>query len=394
MNKQYTFWMMVSVVAISGLSQGMLLPAIAMIFEKQGISSSFNGLHATALYIGILIISPFLEKPMQRFGMKPIVLLGGFMVIVSLFFFTQTFSFWAWFILRFAIGVGDHMLHVGTQTWITTASEPGKVGKNVSIYGVFFGLGFAAGPYLASTVEYGLATPFIISTILCLLGWLLMLPTQNAYPEQAAPEHQAETSFIRYKKVLQFSWLALLAPFVYGLLEAMLNSNLPVYTMRNGLSVEQISFLLPAFSIGGIMTQVPLGITSDRFGRGKVLTWIFVLSSFIFLAVALWEQYYWVQFGLVLLSGMIVGSTFSMGLGFMTDLLPKYLLPAGNILCGIAFSLGSIIGPVFGGIFIENVKGVSFYISISILLTLVSIVYVSRSKQRAEQLVESKAENF
>lgn len=385
---------MVSVVAISGLSQGMLLPAIAMIFEKQGISSSFNGLHATALYIGILIISPFLEKPMQRFGMKPIVLLGGFMVIVSLFFFTQTFSFWAWFILRFAIGVGDHMLHVGTQTWITTASEPGKVGKNVSIYGVFFGLGFAAGPYLASTVEYGLATPFIISTILCLLGWLLMLPTQNAYPEQAAPEHQAETSFIRYKKVLQFSWLALLAPFVYGLLEAMLNSNLPVYTMRNGLSVEQISFLLPAFSIGGIMTQVPLGITSDRFGRGKVLTWIFVLSSFIFLAVALWEQYYWVQFGLVLLSGMIVGSTFSMGLGFMTDLLPKYLLPAGNILCGIAFSLGSIIGPVFGGIFIENVKGVSFYISISILLTLVSIVYVSRSKQRAEQLVESKAENF
>jgi MFS family permease len=391
---KYTFWIMISAVAISGLSQGMLLPAIAMIFEEHGISSSFNGLHATALYIGILVISPLLEKPMHRFGMKPIILLGGFMVIVSLFFFIQTFSFWVWFLLRFAVGVGDHMLHVGTQTWITTTSESGKVGKNVSIYGVFFGIGFAIGPYLASTVQHGLATPFIISTILCLIGWMLMLPAQNAYPEQAAPEHQSETSFTRYKKVLQFSWLALLAPFVYGLLEAMLNSNLPVYALRKGLSVEQISFLLPAFAIGGIITQVPLGVVSDRFGRGKVLTWIFVSSSLIFLAAAFLEQYYWIQFGLVLLSGMIVGSTFSMGLGFMTDLLPKYLLPAGNILCGITFSMGSIIGPIFGGIFIEHIHGISFYVSIALLLGIVSIIYLIRFKQQEAEGVAGKAGNF
>ena len=53
---------MVGIVAISGLSQGMLLPAIAMIFEQEGVSSSINGIHATALYIGILVISPFLEN--------------------------------------------------------------------------------------------------------------------------------------------------------------------------------------------------------------------------------------------------------------------------------------------------------------------------------------------
>ncbi len=38
----------------------------------------------------------------------------------------------------------------------------------------------------------------------------------------------------------------------------------------------------------------------------------------------------------------------------MTDLLPRHLLPAGNILSGIAFSLGSILGPVLGGVFIEK----------------------------------------
>ena len=62
MSMRFTFWIMVGIVAISGLSQGMLLPAIAMIFEQEGVSSSINGIHATALYIGILVISPFLEN--------------------------------------------------------------------------------------------------------------------------------------------------------------------------------------------------------------------------------------------------------------------------------------------------------------------------------------------
>ena len=33
----FYFWIMVGIVAISGLSQGMLLPAIAMIFEQEGL---------------------------------------------------------------------------------------------------------------------------------------------------------------------------------------------------------------------------------------------------------------------------------------------------------------------------------------------------------------------
>ena len=44
----------------------------------------------------------------------------------------------------------------------------------------------------------------------------------------------------------------------------------------------------------------------------------------------------------------------------MTDLLPRHLLPAGNILSGIAFSLGSIMGPVLGCIY-RKIQYTSFY---------------------------------
>ena len=48
------FWILVIIVSISGFSQGMLLPLISAIFEKDGISSAMNGLNATGLYIGTL----------------------------------------------------------------------------------------------------------------------------------------------------------------------------------------------------------------------------------------------------------------------------------------------------------------------------------------------------
>ena len=123
MNKEtMRFWILISIVAISGFSQGMLLPLIAIIFENDGISSSLNGLNATGLYIGILLISPFMEFPLRKYGYKPVIILGGLLVVVSLMLFPLWKSFWFWFILRLLIGIGDHALHFGTQTCITSFS--------------------------------------------------------------------------------------------------------------------------------------------------------------------------------------------------------------------------------------------------------------------------------
>ena len=66
-----------AIVSISGFSQGMLLPLISVIFEQDGVSAMLNGLSATGLYIGTLLISPFIEPPLRKFGYKPIIIVGG-----------------------------------------------------------------------------------------------------------------------------------------------------------------------------------------------------------------------------------------------------------------------------------------------------------------------------
>jgi MFS family permease len=371
---QLRFWILVSIVAISGFSQGMLLPLISIIFEQDGVSAALNGLNATALYIGILLISPFMEPPLRKFGYKPIVITGGLIVIVALALFPLWKTFWFWFFLRLSIGIGDNALHFGTQTWITSVTPKEKRGRNISIYGLFFGIGFAIGPLMTPLISIHEALPFIISAGFCLIAWLFLFILKNDYPEQTVELSSIKDTASRFGKTIKYSWVALLPPVGYGFLEASLNGSFPVYALRIGIDVTSVSILLASFAFGGIVFQLPLGILSDKYGRKIILTFILLLGSLSFFMASFLEQ---TIIGLTIclfIAGMLVGSTFSLGISYMTDLTPKPLLPTGNILCGIAFSLGSLSGPYLGGLFIQFIDGVSFFFVISTMLFLVFLV--------------------
>jgi MFS family permease len=374
MNNKLLFSVLILIVGISGFSQGMLLPIIAIIFENDGISSSLNGFHAASLYIGILLISPFMEAPLRKYGYKPLILFGGITVILSLALFPVWKSFWFWFVLRFFIGIGDHTLHFATQTWITAISPKTKRGRNLAIYGLFFSLGFMVGPMMTKLIEINQSLPFIITSILSLLAWSAVFLIGNELPEQDDSE---STSFFgtlkRFTKVSRIAWVAFLLPFTFGVLEASLNSNFPVFALRSGIDLTAVSIIIPAFSAGTLLTQIPLGMISDRFGRRKTLLTILFSGFAIFTLAGIYSYSVLGLFICFMFGGMMVGSTFSLGISYMADLLPRNLLPAGNLLCSIFFSLGSIGGPFFGGLVIEHIQGGNFFYMISIMLFLVFI---------------------
>lgn len=390
MNKENTrFWILVSIVAISGFSQGMLLPLIAIIFENEGISSSLNGLNATGLYIGILLISPFMEYPLRKYGYKPVIILGGLLVVLSLILFPFWKSFWFWFVLRLLIGIGDHALHFGTQTWITSSSPEHKRGRNISLYGLFFGVGFAIGPLMAPLVKINEALPFIISSILCLIAWVFIFTLKNDFPEQTIEVNSLKETIKRFKKATKYGWVAFLPPLGYGFLEASLNGSFPVYGLRIGLEVSSVSILLTSFAIGAIVFQLPLGILSDKYGRRNILMIILFAGFLSFSAASFLEESLTALTICLFMAGMVVGSTFSLGISFMTDLMPKNLLPTGNLLCGVAFSIGSLIGPYLGGVFIQYFKSISFFNIISMMLLLIFLIVVLFGQKQAATKKES-----
>ncbi|ANU16589.1 MFS transporter [Planococcus maritimus] len=377
------FWILVAIVSISGFSQGMLLPLIAVIFEQDGVSSALNGLSATGLYIGIIVVAPFMEPQLRKFGFKPLILVGGAMVILALLSFPLWKSVLFWFVLRILIGVGDQALHFSTQTWITSTSHHHKLGRNIAIYGMSFSVGFGAGPLFVPLVQVFEALPFIISGGLCLIAWSLVFFLRNDFPEYSASSMGAKGTLQRFRTALIIGWVAFLPPLGYGFLEASLSAIYPVYALRQSFDISMVSYILAAFSVGAIATQLPLGELSDRIGRKKVLMLALSGGGVSFLVATFVESNAWLTLILFMVAGMFVGSTFSLGISYMTDLMPKELLPTGNLLCGVAFSVGSLIGPAAGGMFLEVTEQLSFLLLITgILLTLFTIIAFKGPKKR------------
>ncbi|MFC3211041.1 MULTISPECIES: MFS transporter [Planomicrobium] len=375
------FWILVAIVSISGFSQGMLLPLIAVIFEQDGVSSALNGLSATGLYIGTLIIAPFMEPQLRRFGFKPIIIIGGGLVILSLLLFPLWKSVLFWFFLRILIGVGDQALHFSTQTWITSTSAQNRMGRNIAIYGMSFSIGFGAGPLFVPLVNIFEALPFIISGLLCLTAWVLVFFLRNDFPETTTSAMTASGTLSRFKAAIVIGWFAFLPPLGYGFLEASLNAIYPVYALRQSIDVSMVSYMLAAFSLGAIATQLPLGELSDRIGRRKVLLLALFGGAAAFGTASLFESNAWVTLAFFILAGMFVGSTFSLGISYMADLMPRELLPTGNLLCGIAFSIGSLAGPVLGGLFLDVTEELSFLLLIALILLIIFAIIALRGNK-------------
>lgn len=189
-------------------------------------------------------------------------------------------------------------------------------------------------------------------------------------------------------------WIAFLPTFGYGFLETALNGNFPVYALRSGISVEGVSIILPAFAIGSIVFQYPLGILSDKFGRRNVLLVILAIGAGCFFAAGLSDSVPLVA-ACFFAAGMAVGSTFSLGISFMADLLPKPLLPAGNLMCGITFSFGSIFGPIAGGWYMQTFENGNLFYLITLVMALIWLgVLLGKSKNMKASAGQSEAESL
>jgi MFS family permease len=129
---------------------------------------------------------------------------------------------------------------------------------------------------------------------------------------------------------------------------------------------------------------------SDKYGRRNVLMGVLFIGFISFIAASLLEESVLALTVCLFIAGMVVGSTFSLGITYMADLMPKNLLPTGNLLCGVAFSVGSLIGPYIGGLFIQFFKSVSFFNIISIMLLLIFLaVTLFGNKQPAFEKSQS-----
>ncbi|WNS46859.1 MFS transporter [Paenibacillus sp. MMS20-IR301] len=342
---------LITVIILAGLSQGMLLPVLSILLEQTGISSSLNGLNAAALYIGSFAMTLIAERMLGALGFKKLISGGLALVLVTLLLFPLIPGVKAWFVLRLLVGIGDSAINYAAQLWVLLMSPAEHRGRNLSLYGMSYGLGFSLGPLGISLLRFGQSAPFLITAVLFVLALLLVtLKLPDSRPE--AMEH-SDGQASRFGRSYRLAWYALIPALLYGYMEASLNSNFPVYGLRIGYNTDQIATLLPFAGIGGLLLQLPLGIWSDRYGRKKILVAAGTGGGLAFVLLPLAGGHFLLTLLLLMAAGGLVGSFFSLGLSYAADILPRSLLPAANVVSSFHYSLGSIAGPGIGGLLLQ-----------------------------------------
>lgn len=369
------------VIIAAGLSQGLLLPVLSILLEQKGVSSSLNGMNAAALYIGSFGMTLIAERVLGAIGFKKLIASGITLVFVCLLLFPVFTGIKVWFLLRLLVGIGDAAIHYAAQLWVLLMTSPEHRGRNISLYGMSYGLGFSLGPLGISLLRFGQITPFLVLAILFVLVLILavtMLP--NSRPDKV---ESSESQAHRFGRCYSLAWFALIPALLYGYMEASLNSNFPVYGLRIGFSTDQIAGLLPFVGIGGLILQLPLGIWSDRFGRKKILICAGIAGGLAFSLLPLVGNHYLLTMILLMIAGGLVGSFFSLGLSLAADILPRNLLPAANVVSSFHFSMGSIIGPGIGGVLLQMSWGGGIFVlmgGLYILFGLLGLLFSPRHK--------------
>ncbi len=344
---------------------GMVIPILPFYANQ----SPFN---ATPFEIGVLFsiyswmqffFSPVLGRLSDKYGRRPILfisLLGsaiGYLVIG----FAGTLPLV--FLGRIISGITGANISTA-QAYIADVTTKENRAKGMGLFGAAFGLGFILGPAIAGVLsKYGVHVPFFFAAILSLTS---ALAVYFFLPE--SPNRESQTDDTPRKGKLQFVLESLkqhefaFVNLIYFLLVTSFSIMTYAFVLftayRFGYNAEQNGYLFAFIGLVSVICQGLLfGILVKRFGE-KLLTALgcLLMAISFFLIPYIGREFG----GLALLLFACVLLTFGNALASpaLTSLVSKISKEEeqGSSL-GIMQSFASLaraIGPVFGGVLLNN----------------------------------------
>ena len=336
---------LIASITASGASIGMVIPLLAVSMERMGVSSSIIGLNSAMPPIASLLVTPFIPRLLPLVPAR--LFLPGCLCLsiccVLLYGLFQ--NVWFWFPLRFLNGVAIGGLFVVSEVWLNVIAEERWRGRLIGIYASFFALGFALGPILFRFTGLEGILPY-----LAICGVLsLALPPLMLIPRESPKELGVHPTFAMFR-LLYIAPAALLAVLVFGVLEGEMLTLLSVYALRMGLDEYTSILTITVFAAGNVVWPIPIGMLADTVNRRLILLMCALsgLASAVMLPFIITMPA--IFFPMLFIFGGMVSGLYTVGLTLVGQHFRGKNITSANALFLVLYSLGSLLGPVVGGI--------------------------------------------
>ena len=329
---------------ICAISVGLILPDV---ITKYSINEIEAGVVASLLPFGILAGSFVFGPVVDRYGYKYLLIFSVLAVMLALEGIAFSESL---FLLKssvFIIGFGGGILNGSTSALVSDISD-GNRGANLSVLGVFFGIGAFGMPLLIGS----LSKIFTGNEIIAFIGYILFIPVVYlffiSFPK---PKMARQFPFKEFLQMTKDPVIILIGVFLFfqSGVEGISNSWTTTY-LRDVVDAEKehALFALSALVLSLTLTRIVLGYILRKFSSAIIQFISICLAATGAFVLMLSSTYGLTMLGLVLL-GAGLASGFPVLLGYVGGLYKE--------MSGTAFSFVFVIA-LIGNMIINYLMGV------------------------------------
>lgn len=349
------------IILLDNLSYSMLLPLLPLHAEKMGASPLFIGLISSSFSVCQMIASPYAGRLSDSFGRRKLLVSSQIVLMLSLIGLSLVNSVWLLLLCRGAAGASSLGMIVA-QAHVGNHVEPANRTRAFSRIMLMVGLGYFLGPLLAGILsQYG----FQVATLCSAIG----IGISGAITARFISSDKSPGQISSIKKQSQGSikivsqtraWFDLTCIFVFWLVFICYFSSIPLFLDRVGklngtpISASDISYCIACCGAFAIFVQIatPKKILNWLGDQGTNLLGFVSLAYGCFLLILVKD----------ISTFLVAAAFFAIASGLLRPSLNTLLsLRAGKqfqgALAGVNQSVQAfarVVGPVFGGIFLQN----------------------------------------
>ncbi|CAM3534478.1 MFS transporter [Arcobacter aquimarinus] len=332
-------------IAFLAIGYGMILTFVGVYLKELGLNDAVIGLINASFFLGAIGSSIFSQKIISSVGHIRSFATFASLMVISFLIQSLFFNEYLWAFLRFVSGFAFYALLIIIESWLNEKSSHTHRGKILAIYTIIFYLATALGQVFLNIKGDTTYIIFILGSVLILFSVLFISMTKIKEPILKPFEKYS------FPKLYSVVPLALTGSFIGGFFVGGFFTMVPIYLMQKYSSIEVVSLFMACSIIGGLISQWPIGLLSDKYGRRKIIAYsgfyIFFISL-LFLSSHLLDNYIYF---LGIFLGFSIFSIYPLSLARANDVVDenKDIVEISRTLL-FAYGLGSFIAPIILGI--------------------------------------------
>lgn len=334
--------------SVVGTTMGLTWPLLALILDNRQVSSSLIGLSSASQSLAVLAVAPFAPRVIGQHGVVKVIAVCMVLAIISLAMLPLYVDVYFWFPIRLMLGASVSLLFIAGETWINHIAKEDARGRTVGMFGFLWSAGFAIGPAIVGLVGIEGWWPFLAAISLVLVAGL-SLP----FAHDVAPHIHEQPSAIPMRQLLFALPAAILAAPILGAIDAINDSLLPLYGLRNGLGQNTAILVLTVLFLGTTVGHLPMGWFADRMDRWLLLRLSTMATILMTCLVPFTINDPWLVWPVIALWGAALGGIWTVAIVLIGQHFTGSSLARVNALYTVLYSTGSIVGPVTGGVLMD-----------------------------------------